>query len=68
MTATFVLRRLVLALPTLVGVIVFTFVVLRVVPGDPIAMMVVGEASPEDIARLLEAFLSESRPPRIEPS
>jgi len=23
---------------------------------------------PEDIARLLEAFLSESRPPRIEPS
>jgi ABC-type dipeptide/oligopeptide/nickel transport system permease component len=51
-TLSYVLRRLLLAIPTLFGVALFTFVVLRLVPGDPIAMMVVGEATPQDIARL----------------
>jgi len=34
-----IIRRLVLIPPTLVGVAVIVFVLLRVVPGDPIAMM-----------------------------
>jgi peptide/nickel transport system permease protein len=51
-----ILRRLLLAIPTLFGVAVVVFVLLRVVPGDPIAMMVPGEATPEDIAHLREAY------------
>jgi ABC-type dipeptide/oligopeptide/nickel transport system permease component len=45
-------RRLVLIPPTLVGVAVVVFVLLRVVPGDPIAMMIPPGASPADITRL----------------
>jgi ABC-type dipeptide/oligopeptide/nickel transport system permease component len=45
-------RRLVLIPPTLFGVAVIVFVLLRVVPGDPIAMMIPPGASPLDIARL----------------
>ncbi len=44
--------RLLQALPTLVGVAVLVFVLVRVVPGDPIAMMIAPGASPDDIARL----------------
>src|SRR3954468_8104064 len=50
------LRRLLLAIPTLFGVAVVVFVLLRIVPGDPIAMMIPGEATPEDIARLRESY------------
>ena len=47
-----VLRRLLLAIPTLLGVSVVVFVLLRVVPGDPIAMMTPPGASADDIAQL----------------
>jgi peptide/nickel transport system permease protein len=47
-----VVRRLILIPPTLFGVAVIVFVLLRVVPGDPIAMMIPPGASPEDILRL----------------
>src|SRR4051812_15005853 len=50
------LRRLLLAIPTLFGVAVIVFVLLRIVPGDPIAMMVPGEATPDDIARLRATY------------
>ncbi len=50
------LRRLLLAVPTMFGVAVVVFVLLRVVPGDPIAMMIPGEATPEDVARLRESY------------
>ncbi len=46
------LRRLGMAAITLVGVAVVVFVLLRVVPGDPIAMMISPGASPADIAAL----------------
>jgi peptide/nickel transport system permease protein len=46
------LRRLALIPPTLLGVGIIVFVLLRVVPGDPIAMMIPPGASPADIARL----------------
>src|ERR1700753_1394951 len=47
-----IIRRLVLIPPTLFGVGVIVFVLLRVVPGDPIAMMIPPGASASDIARL----------------
>src|SRR5438477_11917483 len=46
------IRRLVLIPPTLVGVGLIVFVLLRVVPGDPIAMMIPPGASAADIDRL----------------
>src|ERR1700712_1660356 len=45
-------RRLVLIPPALFGGGVFVFVLLRVFPGDPIAMMIPPGASPADIDRL----------------
>ena len=46
------IRRLVLVPPTLFGVAAIVFVLLRVVPGDPIAMMIPPGASEADIGRL----------------
>ena len=46
------LRRIGMAAVTLVGVAIVVFVLLRVVPGDPIAMMISPGASPADIAAL----------------
>jgi peptide/nickel transport system permease protein len=46
------LRRLLWALPTLFGVLVVVFVLLRVAPGDPIAMMIGPGATPADIQAL----------------
>lgn len=46
------MRRLLLALPTLFGVALVVFVLMRVVPGDPIAMMIPPGASDDDIAVL----------------
>ena len=46
------LRRLLLTIPTLFGVALIVFILLRVVPGDPIAMMLPPGAGEEDIARL----------------
>jgi ABC-type dipeptide/oligopeptide/nickel transport system permease component len=45
-------KRLLLALPTLFGVGLVVFILMRVVPGDPIAMMIPPGASPQDIATL----------------
>ena len=56
MSAGYLLKRLLLAIPTLFGVLVVVFVLLRVVPGDPITMMVGLTASEEDIARLRELY------------
>ena len=47
-----IIRRLVLIPPTLFGVCVIVFILLRVVPGDPIAMMIPPGASVADVERL----------------
>jgi len=47
-----VLNRLVTAIATLFGVAIIVFLLLRVVPGDPIAMMISPGASAADIAAL----------------
>lgn len=59
-----ILRRLLSAIPTMFGVALVVFVLLRVVPGDPIAMMIPGEASPADIARLRAAYGLDQSIPR----
>jgi peptide/nickel transport system permease protein len=52
MSAGFLLKRLLMAIPTLFGVAVIVFVLLRIVPGDPIAMMIGPGATPADIQQL----------------
>ena len=47
-----VVNRMAMALVTLAGVAVVVFVLLRVVPGDPVAMMISPGAGPADIAAL----------------
>ena len=48
----FVARRLLLAIPTLAGVLVVAFLLLFVAPGDPVQEMIGERASAETIARL----------------
>ncbi len=50
------LRRLLLVPPTLFGVAVVVFVLLRVVPGNPVAMMIPPGASPADVDRLMAQY------------
>jgi ABC-type dipeptide/oligopeptide/nickel transport system permease component len=51
MTA-FIVRRLLLSIPTLLGVLVVAFLLLYVAPGDPVQAMVGERADAETIARL----------------
>jgi ABC-type dipeptide/oligopeptide/nickel transport system permease component len=51
MTA-FIVRRLLLSIPTLLGVLVVAFLLLYVAPGDPVQAMVGERADEETIARL----------------
>jgi ABC-type dipeptide/oligopeptide/nickel transport system permease component len=46
------LKRLLWAIPTLIGVAIVVFVLVRVVPGDPIAMMLPPGATADDVGRL----------------
>lgn len=55
---TYILRRLLLAVPTLFGVTVLIFLAMRVIPGDPLAMM---EASEGATIILSEAELATAR-------
>ena len=48
----FLFRRLLLAIPTLFGVLVVVFLLLYVAPGDPVQEMVGERADPATIARL----------------
>ena len=56
MAAQFLLRRLLLILPTLLGVSVIVFVLLRVVPGNPISMMIPPGATQADIDHLQQLY------------
>jgi ABC-type dipeptide/oligopeptide/nickel transport system permease component len=48
----FIVRRLLLAIPTLFGVLIIVFILLYIAPGDPVMEMVGERADPETIARL----------------
>lgn len=49
---TYTIRRLALFVPMAAGMVIVTFSLLLLVPGDPAAVLLGQEASPEDIARL----------------
>jgi peptide/nickel transport system permease protein len=46
---TYILRRLLLAIPTVVGVVTVVFLALRVIPGDPAVLVAGLEASPAQV-------------------
>ncbi len=52
MSARYLLNRLLWTLPTLLGVALIVFVLMRIVPGDPVAMMLPPGATAEDVTRL----------------
>src|SRR5207247_6840702 len=59
-------RRLLMTLPTLVGVLVVAFLLLNVAPGDPVAAMVGERADAATIARLrAELRLDDPLPARF---
>jgi len=52
----FMLRRVLLALPSLFGLLVITFLLIRVVPADPAAALAGDNATPEQIARIRHQY------------
>jgi ABC-type dipeptide/oligopeptide/nickel transport system permease component len=50
--ARFLIRRLLLTLPVLLGVATFVFLLIHLVPGDPVQAMLGESASPADIAEM----------------
>lgn len=52
----FILRRILLVLPSLFGLLVLTFVMLRILPNDPSAALAGENATPAQIAAIREAY------------
>lgn len=50
--ALYILKRILLFIPTLLGITLITFILMQYLPGDPVAAMVGERASPETIARI----------------
>ena len=48
----FVAKRLLISIPVLIGITALLFVMLNVIPGDPVALMMKEHASPDVIARV----------------
>ncbi len=66
MSAKYIFGRLLWALPTLFGVAIVVFLLMRVVPGDPIAMMLPPGATAADVERLRGLYgLYESLPRQV---
>jgi peptide/nickel transport system permease protein len=49
---TFIVRRVLIAIPVLLGVLTLVFFSIHLVPGDPVAVMLIGHASKADVIRL----------------
>ncbi|GHG96216.1 peptide ABC transporter permease [Pseudodonghicola xiamenensis] len=48
----FAIRRILVSIPVLIGITAILFVMLNVIPGDPVALLMKEHASPEVIARV----------------
>lgn len=59
--AAYILKRLFLFIPTLLGVTIVTFFLMKAVPGDPAAGMV-GERAPKEVLEKIKRDLGEDRP------
>ena len=53
-------RRLLLAIPTIFGVSVLIFVVMRILPGDPLAAMIDEESGPSSYSEQQREVIMES--------
>lgn len=62
---TYILKRLLLFIPTLLGVTIITFFLMKAVPGDPAAGMV-GERAPKEVVEKIRKDLGEDRPVLIQ--
>jgi peptide/nickel transport system permease protein len=54
--STFIQRRLLQAVPTLVGITVLTFVLLHVAPGDPVSLSLASDATVDDLQATRHAY------------
>ena len=52
----FVLRRLILAVPVVLGVIFVVMLTIELIPGDPVSLMLGEHATPEAVARVRESL------------
>jgi ABC-type dipeptide/oligopeptide/nickel transport system permease component len=60
--ALYILKRILLFIPTLLGITLITFILMQYIPGDPVTAMVGERASPETIERIrTELGLDRSR-------
>ncbi|MBI3980057.1 MAG: ABC transporter permease [Chloroflexi bacterium] len=55
---TFVLRRVLQAIPTMLGITILSFVIIRLAPGDPVTLMVFGapDLKAEDLAAIRRSY------------
>jgi len=58
--ALYIVKRILLFIPTLLGITLITFILMQALPGDPVAGMAGERASPETIARI-RAELGQNR-------
>src|SRR5205809_72926 len=59
--STYILRRMLLTVPTIVGRSVLVFLILHLTPGDP-ALVVAGPTAPPDVVELIRAQLGLDQP------
>ena len=61
----FILRRLLVTVPVLLGVSVLAFAIMHVVPGDPVRL-IAGPDAPEDVVQRLRTELGLERPLHVQ--
>ena len=61
--AFYILKRVLLFIPTLLGITLITFFLMRALPGDPVANMVGERATPETVARIRAEIGIDKSPP-----
>ena len=57
----FIVRRLLLTIPVLLAMSVFVFLIIRLVPGDPVRTMLGFRATDENVAEIRGSWASTSR-------
>lgn len=53
---TYIFRQLISAIPTFIGVLTIVFVLMRLVPGDPVLLILGDSATPESVAALRKSM------------
>ena len=50
----YIIKRILIAIPILVGIVLLIFMMLQVIPGNPVTVMLKEKANPDVIANLTE--------------